>query len=235
MSNPFLLKGKPPMTDLFLWGKHPQYANGQWIKLERNASQNEIDSRKAQGFELAELELGQHPETLKDEDGAIRIYVACLAAYNNGILHGRWIDAAQGEDHLWDGIKAMLAASPMPDAEEWAIHDHEGFEGVSIREYESIPTVAELAAFIDEYGPVGTKLVEHFGDLDEAKDTMRDHYAGVYSSVADFAQELTEEATKIPENLQYYIDWERMARDLEINDILALETGFEEVHIFWRH
>ena len=24
-----------------------------------------------------------------------RIYVACLAAYNNGILHGAWIDAAQ--------------------------------------------------------------------------------------------------------------------------------------------
>ena len=53
--------------------------------------------------------------------------------------------------------------------------------------------------------------------------------------MADFAQELTEETTKIPDNLQYYIDWERMARDLEINDILALETGFEEVQIFWRH
>ena len=24
-----------------------------------------------------------------------RIYVACLAAYNNGHLHGAWIDAAQ--------------------------------------------------------------------------------------------------------------------------------------------
>jgi antirestriction protein len=26
-----------------------------------------------------------------------RIYVACLAAYNNGNLHGAWIDATQGE------------------------------------------------------------------------------------------------------------------------------------------
>jgi Antirestriction protein (ArdA) len=26
-----------------------------------------------------------------------RIYVACLAAYNNGYLHGAWIDAIQGE------------------------------------------------------------------------------------------------------------------------------------------
>lgn len=223
------------MTDLFLWGKHPYYADGQWIKLERNANQSEIDSRKAQGFELAELELGEHPEAPKDEDGAVRIYVACLAAYNNGILYGRWIDATQGEDHIQERIQAMLSRSPMPDAEEWAIHDYEGFEGASIREYESIQAVADLAAFIDEYGPVAAKLMEHYGDLEEAKDTMRDHYAGVYSSVADFAQELTEETTKIPDNLQYYIDWERMARDLEINDIIALGMGFDEVHIFWRH
>jgi Antirestriction protein (ArdA) len=25
-----------------------------------------------------------------------RIYVACLAAYNNGYLHGKWIDATRG-------------------------------------------------------------------------------------------------------------------------------------------
>jgi antirestriction protein len=172
---------------------------------------------------------------MTDETANIKIYVACLAAYNNGILHGRWIDATLGEDHLWDGIKAMLAASPMPDAEEFALHDHEGFEGAPLSEYESIQSVADLAAFIDEYGAIAGKLMEHFADLEEAKDAMRDHYAGVYSSVADFAQELTEETTKIPDSLQYYIDWERMARDLEINDILALKTGYEEVHIFWRH
>ena len=223
------------MTDLFLWGKHPDYANGQWIKLERNASRSEKDSRKAQGFELAERPFGEHPEALKDEEGGIRIYVACLAAYNDGILHGRWIDATQGEEHIREGIKAMLAASPIMFAEEYAIHDHEGFEGVGISEYACIASVNEIAAFIDEYGPVAGKLMEHFADLDEAKEAMRDHYAGVYSSVADFAQELTEETTTIPDSLQYYIDWERMARDLEINDILALETGYEEVHIFWRH
>ncbi|MBK9584588.1 MAG: antirestriction protein ArdA [Alphaproteobacteria bacterium] len=172
---------------------------------------------------------------MTDETASIKIYVACLASYNNGILYGRWIDATQGEDHLWDGIKAMLAESPIPGAEEFALHDHEGFEGVPIAEYESIQSVAELAAFIEEYGPIAAKLMEHCGDLEEAKESMREHYAGVYSSVADFAQELTDETTKIPDTLQYYIDWERMARDLEINDILALETGFEEVHIFWRH
>ena len=39
-----------------------------------------------------------------------RIYVACLAAYNNGRLHGRWIDATT-PDEIWGEVRAMLAAS----------------------------------------------------------------------------------------------------------------------------
>ena len=57
---------------------------------------------------------------LPSED-APRIYVACLAAYNNGCLHGRWIDATT-PDEIMDEVRAMLAASPLPGAEEWAIH-----------------------------------------------------------------------------------------------------------------
>jgi antirestriction protein len=63
-----------------------------------------------------------------------RIYVACLAAYNNGYLHGVWIDAAQEPWSIYDEVKAMLAASPVAGAEEWAIHDYEGFRGVRIEE-----------------------------------------------------------------------------------------------------
>jgi len=56
-----------------------------------------------------------------------RIYVACLAAYNAGRLHGRWIDAAQDAADIQAEVRKMLAASPQADAEEWAIHDYEGF------------------------------------------------------------------------------------------------------------
>jgi antirestriction protein len=172
---------------------------------------------------------------MEDQQGEIRIYVACLAAYNNGILHGCWIDAEQEPDEIRSKINAMLNASPIAGAEEYAIHDYEGFEGTSLSEYHGIESVAELAAFIAEHGEVGGKLVEYFGDLDAAREAIEDHYAGEYNSVADFAQELTEQSTEIPASLQYYIDWERMARDLEINDVLTIETGFECVHIFWRH
>lgn len=165
---------------------------------------------------------------------SIRVYVACLAAYNNGILHGRWIDATRGEDHVRDEIDAMLKASPIPHAEEYAIHDYEGFESVHIEEYSGIAGACALAEFIEEHGALGGKLVTYFGDLASAREAIEDHYAGEYRSLADFAQEITGETTTIPENLQYYIDWERMGRDLEVNDVLAIETGFDEVHIFWQ-
>ena len=57
----------------------------------------------------------------------IQIYVADLAAYNNGKLHGMWIDTTQSVDEIFDIIKTLLESSPEEDAEEFAIHDHEGF------------------------------------------------------------------------------------------------------------
>lgn len=62
---------------------------------------------------------------------------------------------------------------------------------------------------------------------------MEENYAGEYRSLAEFAQELTEQSVEIPESLQFYIDYERMARDLEVNDVMTVETGFEQVHVFW--
>lgn len=60
----------------------------------------------------------------------IRIYVADLAAYNNGKLHGVWINATDDLDAIREQVNQMLAASPEGFAEEYAIHDHEGFGGV---------------------------------------------------------------------------------------------------------
>ncbi|MFV0385396.1 antirestriction protein ArdA [Paracoccus sp. (in: a-proteobacteria)] len=122
---------------------------------------------------------------MKQSQGDIQIYVACLAAYNNGILHGCWIDAEQDAYDIYADIRAMLAASPIEDAEEWAIHDHEGFEGADVSEYMGIDEVAELAAFIGEHGEIGGKLVGHFGDLGEARKAIEDAYAGEYRFLAE--------------------------------------------------
>jgi len=56
-----------------------------------------------------------------------RIYVASLSDYNAGRLHGGWFDADREPEKLEKEIGFMLACSPELIAEEWAIHDHEGF------------------------------------------------------------------------------------------------------------
>lgn len=164
----------------------------------------------------------------------IRIYVADLDAYNNGHLHGVWIDATQELTDIWAEIKTMLADSPVENAEEFAIHDHEGFQGASINEYECMDTVQCIARFINQYPDFGAELLNHYSDIDEAREAAEDNYIGVYTSIADYIQSYTEETTEIPKHLQYYIDYERMGRDVEMSgDIFTIETSHQEVHIFW--
>ena len=94
----------------------------------------------------------------------IRIYVADLSAYNNGKLHGCWIDATQDLEDIQTQVQAMLKDSPEVDAEEYAIHDYEGFGSYSVGEYSGIEELHEIACFIDEYPEIGSDVLANFGD-----------------------------------------------------------------------
>lgn len=163
-----------------------------------------------------------------------RIYVADLAAYNNGKLHGVWIDAALELDDIQEAVAKMLKASPEGFAEEYAIHDYEGFGSYRVSEYEGLESVHEVACFIEEHEELGAELLAHFSSIDEARTAIDENYAGCYESVADFAEELTEDSVQIPESLARYIDYNAMAYDMEVGgDIFTIEVGYREVHIFW--
>ncbi|WP_164090762.1 antirestriction protein ArdA, partial [Stenotrophomonas maltophilia] len=46
----------------------------------------------------------------------MRIYVACLASYNAGVLHGEWIDLeGRDADDVRDEIARILRESPHPN------------------------------------------------------------------------------------------------------------------------
>lgn len=175
------------------------------------------------------------PDLSTATPAAIRIYVTCLAAYNNGHLHGRWIEASLGEAHIWEQTRAMLKASPIEeDAEEWAIHDYEGFEGASLSEYASFESVAALAEFIEQHGKIGGQLVSYYGgNLEDAK-TRLDEYHGEFESLEDYARQYTQDCgTQIPEQLQNYIDYAAMGRDMELGGgFITIETAHNEIHIF---
>lgn len=161
-----------------------------------------------------------------------QIYVACLAAYNNGVLHGMWCDATQGEDEIYSDIHNMLAASPIEGAEEWALHDYSGFGSARIDEYEGIAHVVKIAEFIDEFGDLGAALLGE-SSIDDARRFLQDNYHGAYDSEVDFAESIFEDcySDMIPKNLIYYFDYEAFARDLFINDYFSVDAE-GQTHVF---
>ncbi len=163
-----------------------------------------------------------------------KIYVACLASYNAGKLYGKWIDADQTAEEIQAEIREMLKGSPEPFAEEWAIHDYEGFEGIRLDEYESIGKIAELARLIQEHGEAFAAYAGYVG-LDYATaEGFEEAYSGEWGSEEEFAEDLMRECYEIPEHLEFYIDYEKFARDLFINDYFSAEASGGGVYVF-RH
>lgn len=188
------------------------------------------------------MESGQAPIETVTENRP-RIYVASLADYNAGHLHGRWINADQDAASIQAAISEMLAASAEPIAEEWAIHDYENFGGLHLREYESIETVAAVACGIREHGEVFAGLVSHFGgtsSIEEAQRYMEEGYRGAFDRLADYAQELVEECYSeplkaLPDFIRYQIDYEAIAHDMELcGDVFTVECD-GQVHVFDSH
>lgn len=163
-----------------------------------------------------------------------KIYVACLAAYNNGRLHGAWIDASQGAESIHEDIQKMLKSSPEPLAEEWAIHDYEGFEGLQISEYESIEDVARYAQLIEDHGEAYAAYAGYIGTEYATKEGFEEAYQGEWDSEEAFAENLADETMEIPEHLQYYIDYEKFSRDLFINDYFSSQGDSGQIYVF-RH
>ena len=127
----------------------------------------------------------------------IRIYVASLSDYNAGVLHGVWIDLGGKPDveDVYQAVQEMLKASPTAaseglPAEEWAIHDYEGFEGVRLSEWDSFGRVVDLAEGIGEHGAAFAAWEEHRNAMGLSYDEdFDDYFCGEWDSCEDFAEE----------------------------------------------
>jgi antirestriction protein len=173
---------------------------------------------------------------------APRIYVACLSDYNGGRLHGEWIDAAVDSDELAEAVQDMLRASLELGAEEWAIHDYEGFGPLRLEEYESLETVSAVALGIAEHGPAFAHWATLIGANDrEALGRFEDAYLAHWDSLEAYAEELLEDIgvyrqieEALPDHLQPYvtIDVEGMARDMEFGGQITTSDGDDGVYVF---
>ena len=167
-----------------------------------------------------------------------RIYVASLSDYNAGRLHGTWIDAADDPEDIHEAVQRMLATSREPLAEEWAIHDYEGFGPARLSEYSDFESVSRIAHGIETHGDAFAAWVAHAGDSsEETAQRFDEAYLGRWDSITDYAEQLAEDLgltdDLVPEWARPYVrvDIDLLARDLEIE--LAIADSEEGgIHVF---
>jgi antirestriction protein len=156
------------------------------------------------------------------------IYVSCLAAYNSGKLHGEWIECTGDADQLWDSINKVIATSPEPDAEEWAVHDYENWHGLSISECPDVEEISTWAELINEHGAAIAKFIAWANNMGITADAdeFQARYCGYYESPKKFVLESNEVSeqyeweefsSRFP-TWSNCIDWEHFANELELSD-----------------
>lgn len=169
-----------------------------------------------------------------------RVYIACLAAYNAGILHGEWVEVSPCPNEMREEISRILKASPEPDAEEWAIHDNEGFGSYHVSEH---PNLEDLCDHVDAFYEtrhdcdlIDGVIADRNCSAREAIEFIDEHYAGEWESVEHWAEDFLEETEgldKLPDHLRYYFDYSAYVRDKELNgEILTIPAG-KGVHVLW--
>jgi antirestriction protein len=183
----------------------------------------------------------EHPSHEARQQPSPAIYVASLADYNNGVLHGAWIEAARDQSDIQADIDAMLAQSREPGAEEFAIHDYDQFGRCRIHEHDPIDLVARIARGIQEHGYAFSAWADVHEGSPERWDDFTEAYLGHYDSVQDYADQLiddlgyTAELAKLPESLRRYLrfDTEALGRDMELSgDIYVVANPNGGVWIF---
>ena len=168
----------------------------------------------------------------------MQIYIACLEAYNSGILHGAWIEPSADAEELQEQIDAMLKRSPMPSAEEWAVHDYNEFPNMGeYPDLEDICGYVELANNTDLPQDCLNAIIENVhGDLDQARKDL-ERVMGEYHDFQDYADQCADDliacagsGQKI-ELLAQYFDYEQHARDLRHDyTILDVNKGVLVLH-----
>ncbi|MGL5923768.1 antirestriction protein ArdA [Chroococcidiopsis sp.] len=162
-----------------------------------------------------------------------KIYVMDIARYNQGQLRGTWLSLTSDvtPKKLRTQIKHFLSET---QAEEWTIEDREGLAGYDGSDLSQICAIVNA---IEQYGEEEIKgfLIEFGEDADLSE--FNDRYLGLYGSVENYCQE----AVQLPDEilntgffdgrLEFYIDWESIAEDAQVNWISCYKTK-EGYHIY---
>jgi antirestriction protein len=149
----------------------------------------------------------------------MKVYVGTYRKYNDRNLAGEWMnikDYATKEDFL-----AAAAEIHKDEADpELMFQDYEGIAQNLISESSIHDVVFEIAKEDEE-------TIENFNAFAQTMDctsfeSFQDAFCGRFESEVDYAESLVEETgmlLEMPENLRYYFDYKKYARDLFITDV----------------
>lgn len=162
----------------------------------------------------------------------MRVYVGTYAKYNAGNLFGKWLDLENYVDRD-EFIEACVELHKDEDDPELMFQDWEDVPNDMISESHISPEVWELIEAFDEHDEDAVKAYVHcFGEWNDEQ--FRDRYRGEFNSWEEMVEEFLEETgtlEQIPENLRYYFDYEKYARDIRLSGDMIEHDG----HFFWNH
>lgn len=153
-------------------------------------------------------------------DNTPKVYIADLAAYNEGKLVGEWLDLSEfgsGEE-VMEKISELLkqwSEEAGEEREEYSVHDMENFpkqmysEGMGESSFQKVIDYWEAINGTD----YPMEVVEEFAsltgeDVVDAANKMKDAYYGKFDDVEDFAREYVDSVGGIEgvSNPEQYID-----------------------------
>ena len=173
----------------------------------------------------------------------MKIYITDLEAYNNGHLVGAWIDLPMNEDLLAESIENVLnagkkACNSTHYHEEVFITDYEA--DIDIAEYENIQNLNDRAEVLEAYNEddiLKLKLLscEGYNEKEVIDTGIHNYEVEIYdfrdntsfSRVFELlAYQFIDEGLfgEITEGLECYLDYGKLARDLEM-DYCEFESG----------
>jgi antirestriction protein len=151
------------------------------------------------------------------------VYVGTYAKYNDGNISGDWLsleDYANKEDFL-AACKALHNDEADP---ELMFQDWEGVPDGMISECSLSDEIFDFIQMDDKDKHILVAYRENIdqgGSLEDATEA----YQGTFSSKEDFAEDLFCNCYTIPKELENYIDYGRVVRDLECGDYTFVYDG----------
>ena len=179
-----------------------------------------------------------------NENTIVKDYITNLGKYNEGVLAYKLISFPIDEDELNEALKEIgckytdengVVHNPL--YEEYFFSDWECEIPFDFGEFPSISEINDIAERVEaleayEQEALRVILEEHTSDVDEALRIVEDNDYRTWDScdnMADVAEAMADEygyLTDVPENLRYYIDYEKWGRDLKLEGMFLRGDGF---------